>query len=1119
MNSVVLRSLAGPRRKLFFFLLSVVVLILALITYLAQHLFLGPLQPGSLPASLPLAPAAQVVLFISLVVLLFVLTWVGTLLLVAGYLRTIQAAMQRLSAGDYQVRLPSSNALPLLPELEQVFNAMAETVEQRQTDCIAKNTYCEAAEQALRSTERELQRVNRVLRVLNHANQAVVNARTEAELAHHICQMLVQVGGYTLAWVGRAECDAARLITPLAQVGDTTGYLTSLAATWADTEHGHSPSGQAIRTGQPVWVRDIATEPSCLPWRDTALQAGYASAIALPLYTEQKVFGVLNIYATDADAFDQAEVALLTDLSHDLAYGIVSLRVRQAQAQAEAALRESEELHRLTLSAISDVIFMTNQAGQFTFICGNVVGLFGYAPQEISTLGNVAQLLGDNLFDPQEMEQTGAVINLEREVEDQQGRVHTILVNVQRVQIRGGTLLYTCRDITLRKQIEQVLHRERDLLNRLMATNPSAITVVDRTGQIVFANPRAEQVLGLTRTAILHRSYNDPEWHITDVFGQPLLEAELPFCRVLQTRQPVHNIRHAIVWPDGKRVVLSISGAPLQDAAGQIGSVIFAMEDITSLVDMELSLQQAHAELELRVAQRTAELQQANVRLEEELHQRQLVEDELRENKRFMQQLADASPSILYIYDLLEQRTIYTNQQVSVVLGYTPGALRQIGHSLFTLMHPDDCVHYTEHIARLNRSRDGEIIETEYRLRHANGEWRWLSSRDTIFKRTAEGNAHHILGTARDITAHKQSEANLQLANGQLRATVVALEQRTHEITLLSELGEVLQVCATAQEAYTAITRYVRRLFPKDVGALWVQRDKQPQFELVAHWGDIPAIRNEIATDSCWSLRRGRLHSVDDTHTSLVCKHVQHIVPYTRLLCVPLVAQGKTLGVLHLQLTRPTSTQQEDVYLYDLAAKERLVIALAEHIALALANMHLREKLHHQAIHDPLTGLFNRRYMEEALEREVRRANRTGRPLGVIMLDIDHFKVFNDTYGHAGGDALLAALGELLRDRFRGEDIACRYGGEEFILLLPEASLDDTWRRATDIQHLVRLLQVQHAGQPLASITLSLGVAALPEHGLTGKDLLQTADAALYQAKLAGRDRIVVGTWRLKSSA
>ena len=189
---------------------------------------------------------------------------------------------------------------------------------------------------------------------------------------------------------------------------------------------------------------------------------------------------------------------------------------------------------------------------------------------------------------------------------------------------------------------------------------------------------------------------------------------------------------------------------------------------------------------------------------------------------------------------------------------------------------------------------------------------------------------------------------------------------------------------------------------------------------------------------------------------------------------------------------------------------QTLAVTVGDHISLALANIRLRETLRHQVVHDVLTGLFNRRYLEETLEREIYRSRRRCASLCLIMLDLDHFKNFNDTYGHEAGDNLLRTLGKFLSDRVRREDVACRYGGEEFVLILAEASQQIVHQRAEEIRGEFSRLPILHRGQVLENVTLSLGVAMFPDHGATGRDVLRAADDAMYRAKAQGRNRVLV---------
>ena len=233
--------------------------------------------------------------------------------------------------------------------------------------------------------------------------------------------------------------------------------------------------------------------------------------------------------------------------------------------------------------------------------------------------------------------------------------------------------------------------------------------------------------------------------------------------------------------------------------------------------------------------------------------------------------------------------------------------------------------------------------------------------------------------------------------------------------------------------------------------------------------------------------------------------HCRHLPPQYpgNYLCLPLLAQGETLGMLHVRDLGDLTPEQAKLL-------QTLAVTVGDHISLALANIRLRETLRHQVVHDVLTGLYNRRYLEETLEREIYRGRRKGAPLGLIMLDLDCFKHFNDTYGHEAGDHLLRTLGKFLAERVRREDVACRYGGEEFVLILAEASQEIVQQRAEEIRREFSKLQVMHRGQMLESVTVSLGVAMFPDHGATGRDVLRATDDAMYRAKSQGRNRVVV---------
>jgi diguanylate cyclase (GGDEF)-like protein len=321
-------------------------------------------------------------------------------------------------------------------------------------------------------------------------------------------------------------------------------------------------------------------------------------------------------------------------------------------------------------------------------------------------------------------------------------------------------------------------------------------------------------------------------------------------------------------------------------------------------------------------------------------------------------------------------------------------------------------------------------------------------------------------------------------------------------------MGEVLQACRAVDETYDVIPEIAQQLFPGDSGALCIFSSPQNVLETVAAWGQPELSESVFTKDDCWALRRGKAHSVADAESAHICGHLPCSPPYG-YVCVPMIAEGEVLGMLHLQWSKPDKSQTKEGWEALVESKRRLCLTVTEQFALALANLKLRETLRIQSIRDPLTGLYNRRHMEDSLEREARRADRKEKPLGVIMLDVDHFKQFNDTFGHDAGDHLLRDLGKLLLNQVRREDIPCRYGGEEFILILPESNLRNTRRRAEQIRELVKTQMRAPGDDPkLKEVTVSLGVAVYPDNGVTPGAVIVAADGALYEAKHNGRDRV-----------
>jgi diguanylate cyclase (GGDEF)-like protein/PAS domain S-box-containing protein len=344
-----------------------------------------------------------------------------------------------------------------------------------------------------------------------------------------------------------------------------------------------------------------------------------------------------------------------------------------------------------------------------------------------------------------------------------------------------------------------------------------------------------------------------------------------------------------------------------------------------------------------------------------------------------------------------------------------------------------------------------------------------------------------------------------------LNQLVKELELRTKQMTALNEMGSLLECSGTVKEACAVVANSIQKLFPEvPSGALYLFKSSRNLVEAVLRWGTVGcASEPTFAPDACWSLRRGQPHWSEHPGTGVSCRHLTESST-TECLCVPMVAQGNTIGILHLELESAAELRHDSGMEGFRESHQRLAIRVASQIALSLASLQLRETLREQSIRDPLTRLFNRRFLEESLERELQLASRKKQPLAVLFLDLDHFKRFNDTFGHDAGDMVLQSLADLFRTFFRATDLCCRYGGEEFAIILPESSCQDAGIRADALRSEVKGLRLQYKKQALGPLTLSAGVAAFPEHGSTSDELLKIADQCLYESKARGRDVVTV---------
>ena len=349
--------------------------------------------------------------------------------------------------------------------------------------------------------------------------------------------------------------------------------------------------------------------------------------------------------------------------------------------------------------------------------------------------------------------------------------------------------------------------------------------------------------------------------------------------------------------------------------------------------------------------------------------------------------------------------------------------------------------------------------------------------------------------------------AEISLTNKKLGESLVAIRSQQHEMSILAEMTRLLQTCDDMDETCVVARKQLHRLLPGSSGALYLMNHSRNTLKRTLEWGAEGHFEETFAPQSCWALRCGRPLEAKSGQDAVFCTHA-NTAPEGHQYCLPLMAHGEALGTLCLYTT---GGHQHSFSRRESDETERLAFytAIAENLSLAISNTQLRETLRHQALRDPMTGLFNRRYLLETLQREIDRSACSSSPTSVILFDIDHFKRFNDVAGHDAGDAIIVAIGTLMKRWAQPSEIVARYGGEEFMIVLPDATLQQAMERAEDIRRSIEALTVIHLNQRLGLVTISAGVSTFPNEGGNQADLIKSADEALYQAKRSGRNRVL----------
>lgn len=468
------------------------------------------------------------------------------------------------------------------------------------------------------------------------------------------------------------------------------------------------------------------------------------------------------------------------------------------------------------------------------------------------------------------------------------------------------------------------------------------------------------------------------------------------------------------------------------------------------------------------------------------------VKADLRETQLRFRQLTEHIREVFFLCNPEMTRMFYVSPGYEELFGRSCESLYADPKSFAEGIHVDDRERAIQAFAP-----QGTVIpfDVEYRVVRPDGTTRWVRARGFPVRNTS-GEIYRFAGLAEDITERKE-------ATDKISRQAQTFEENNRRLSLLGEMTSVLQTVARVEEAAAVVGGYLEHVGVGKGGALYLFRESRNSLRLLARWGELE-LADSVLPDECWALRRGQAYRPPGPESALQCKHVEEVDHPFSYLCHPMMAEGGALGLVHVVFSDESSASGEDDALF--------AQRMSEQLGLALANLRLRERLRIEAMQDALTGLFNRRFLEISLKREFARAERDKSQVGVAMLDVDHFKHFNDAHGHDAGDAVLRQLGQLLMENCRAVDLACRFGGEEFAVVFPDATREAMQVWAERLLGKVRVMKVVTEGEVLPQLTVSLGIAFFPEHGEGIADVIQAADQALYAAKEAGRDRYVFST-------
>ncbi|MEH1908414.1 MAG: diguanylate cyclase [Nostoc sp.] len=465
---------------------------------------------------------------------------------------------------------------------------------------------------------------------------------------------------------------------------------------------------------------------------------------------------------------------------------------------------------------------------------------------------------------------------------------------------------------------------------------------------------------------------------------------------------------------------------------------------------------------------------------------------ELQRSQQMQQLFLDHGPFGAYIKDE-KSRMLYYNQELQSIFSVDPQEWLGKMDSEF-LSDPEEARRVMENDQIVLKTlRPLKLIE-EVKIPGNDQPCYWLSFKFP-FSDYATGD-RRIGGISIDITESIETQRSLADLNRQLEEKTLKLEAKKQELIYLSDMADMLYSCESEDEVYQVVALTCSKLFPNMSGSIYIIANSKNYVQMNSIWGGERSSKEIFLQSECWALRRGKTNLLSPRNSGLVCSHLIQPVSGAHL-CVPLFGQGEVVGILHIYAFAEISPEDQQI-----------TEIIARTLAFALNNISIKQHLTYDNLRDGMTQLFNQNYLQTITEQRLAEAERSGEPLSVIFLDIDNFKSYNSRYGHLTANIVLQGLAKLLLKSTRSFDIACRWGGEEFVIVMPNITLETLRKRVEQLRVDVEQMQLKEGDQILESITASFGIA-VSEPGITVKDFLNRADQAMLEAKRTGKNRVI----------